>query len=807
MIGCSVGAAVLLLTAGFSGRVVDENGKGVPGVVLSDGDNAVRSGADGSYTLPGKGRFIRLVEPAGARADRLWCPVKEGETGIFRLTPVPVQKTVRFAQISDVETWGKEDYYSENWLNTLGDICRAEELDFLMHTGDICYPQGLVFNAREVTEGRMGVPVHFLPGNHDMTKGAYGEELYESLFGPVCTAFERGNVLFVLAPNAFGDHRPSYNAAAVARWMKNLLKLYPADQPVVLATHAPELVDENGRIAAGTPDELDLTAINLRAFIHGHNHNNDTVTLRAGRFPVFGTVPVRFGGASGGAAGLRLFEIDSRGDISCELRWSGSDRVVRIVSPQQGECARTPDGRALLVVTAADTIGATGTVTAVITPENGAPVTLELERKSGRSFQAELPEPVLNGKCRIAVTARFRGGRTGYAELNMAGIAASTAPAVVPGDAYPQFLFGPDRAVPDFLPDAKGQLRLRWIADAEGDILRASPVIADGRVFVGTCDDHFSATGSIWAFDLRTGAVLWQHVIGDSIHGAIAVGHGMVFASDARGVVHAIDAVSGEKVWRHEPPLQPYLDNYTGVLLADGRVAAGSDRDLRVLDARTGKLIWAGGGEGFRQGVSSPAALTLIGSTLISSGNWVQLRGHDFATGKLKWINNDIRYCYSTGRADGGTLLLPTNRYMLRVDPETGRIIKKGLFDDPCTWRGASVPLCRNGRIYLGSSERGLVALDPDFMFDWETGFVGRSLLWTLPYMGAERLVESSPVVIGKRIWFGAGDGNFYGIDPANGKECQRWEFGAAVLTTPAFSGNAVCIADAAGRVYCFTVE
>ena len=805
VIGCSMGAAVLLLTAGFSGRVVDASGNGVPGVVLSDGERAVRSAADGRYEFPDGGRFVRLVEPANARADRRWCPMTPGEEGIFRLTPVPARKRVRFAQVSDVETWGKEDYDSEDWRNVLGDLCRAEKTDFLLHTGDICYPQGLEFNARAVTEGQMGVPVFFLPGNHDMTQGAYGEERFERFFGPVCTAFERGNVLFILAPNTFGDHQPTCVSAVVARWMKNLLKLYPADQPVVLATHAPDLVNAAGKIAAGTPDELDLGTVNLRAFIHGHNHNNDTIA--GGRFPIFGTVPLRFGGASGGAAGVRIFDIDEKGNVSCDMRWTGCDRVVRIVSPQQDACARTPDGRVLLAVTAADTVGATESVTAVVTPAGGEPVTVELTRKSGRSFQASLFDPAFSGACRIAVSARFRGGRSGYAEADCVIPPAPAAPAAKPGAPYPQFLFRPDRAAPDFLPEAEGRLTLRWIADAEGDILRASPVIADGRVFTATCDDSNGRDGAVCAFDLRTGAPLWRSVTGDSIHGAIAVGEGLVYACDARGVLHALDAADGHEVWRHEPPLQPYLDSYTGVLLAEGRVATGSDRDLRVLDARTGKLIWAGGGEGWRNGVSTPAALTLIGSTLISSGNWVQLRGHDFATGRLKWVNNDIRYCYSTGRADGDTLLLPTNRRILRVDPETGKILAQGRFDDPCTWRGASVPLCREGHIWLGSTERGLVALDRDLLLDWDTGFVGRARLWTMPYIGSERLVESSPVIIGKRLWFGASDGNFYAVDPAKGKELQRWAFGAAVLTTPAVSGNVVCVADAAGRLYGFTAD
>ena len=46
----------------------------------------------------------------------------------------------------------------------------------------------------------MGVPVRYIIGNHDYVDGKYGEELFESIYGPVWYSFEVGNVHYIVTP-------------------------------------------------------------------------------------------------------------------------------------------------------------------------------------------------------------------------------------------------------------------------------------------------------------------------------------------------------------------------------------------------------------------------------------------------------------------------------------------------------------------------------------------------------------------------------------------------------------------------------
>lgn len=55
----------------------------------------------------------------------------------------------------------------------------------MIHTGDICYEAGLKKHIEGMNTETMGVPVRYIIGNHDYVDGKYGEELFESIYGPV----------------------------------------------------------------------------------------------------------------------------------------------------------------------------------------------------------------------------------------------------------------------------------------------------------------------------------------------------------------------------------------------------------------------------------------------------------------------------------------------------------------------------------------------------------------------------------------------------------------------------------------------
>ena len=72
---------------------------------------------------------------------------------------------------------------------------------------------------------------------------------------------------------------------------------------------------------------------------------------------------------------------------------------------------------------------------------------------------------------------------------------------------------------------------------------------------------------------------------------------------------------------------------------------------------------------------------------------------------------------------------------------------------------------------------------------------------WT--FMTSAR-IESSPTIVGNRVFAGSNDGRLYELDLTTG--AKRWEFdaGAGVSASPAVAAGRLVIGSQDGRVYCF---
>lgn len=158
-------------------------------------------------------------------------------------------------------------------------------------------------------------------------------------------------------------------------------------------------------------------------------------------------------------------------------------------------------------------------------------------------------------------------------------------------------------------PDTNNVAWSFLIAD---NIVTNSPVVADGKVYVGT-NESFNG-GNIYCLDASTGDFIWSYATGDVVWSSAAVADGKVYVGSDDGKVYCLRASDGHKEW--EFTTGDSVESSPAV--ADGKVYVGSgDGKVYCLRASDGHKEWeftTGGPVG-----SSPAVA--YGMVYVGSGD------------------------------------------------------------------------------------------------------------------------------------------------------------------------------------------
>ena len=137
------------------------------------------------------------------------------------------------------------------------------------------------------------------------------------------------------------------------------------------------------------------------------------------------------------------------------------------------------------------------------------------------------------------------------------------------------------------------------------DAIRSSPVVADGRLYFGSWDDH------LYAVDLKTHAILWRADTGGIVQSTPALGEGRVVVGSRSAKLLAFDTKTGAEAWRHEYPDGSWVES--SAIYGGGRFYVGSSDALKIsaFDAASGQEIWQ-----FKTGGWTWATPTLANGTL-----------------------------------------------------------------------------------------------------------------------------------------------------------------------------------------------
>lgn len=785
------------------------------GVSVSDGLNVVKTTADGSFTLPENpaARFISVTTPAGTRPNvRHYIPVSQSiesyDFGLIK-SNIPTNAPFDILHIADTET----SNYRE-WVDNIKEYVASNPTAFVIHTGDICYEPGLNFHGINIRTPQMGVPMYYTVGNHDLVKGKYGEELFESHFGPSWHSWDVGNVHFMAMPMLGGDHAPSYTRSQILRWIKNDLAQTDPTKKVVMFNHdlwfqGDDLIFRAGK--AGTPeaDSIDMSRHNLVAFVYGHWHSQYARKI-AGAMTMCSGDPDK-GGIDHSPANFRVISFDSKGNLSdrTSARYTRIEGISTAAIPADGETLSSASGSIPVTVNAYRTASPTESVRVGVLEANGSAPRkwVELTPKSDWAWSGTLPVGG-DGPRRMVVESNFKDGTRLVENRNFnltsqpsTGVTLSGEWANLGGNAAHSALVDTASNLAAVAPT------LVWSQNVGSNIYMCSPVVGDGRVFIATQDDDNLLKCHVSAFDAATGRALWSHQLSNSVKGSIVYDQGMVIVADGAHHVYAIDGATGKVRWEHQLAGFILPINLHGLAVADGVVYAGQGGSFTAIDVRTGKIVWKnkswGGGEG------STSTATVGGGVVIASGHWNGLFAHDTQDGSLRWKLSDSDTRFRDGSAtfyDGNFYLASTSGLFL-INPQSGDILKTAKIDG-VTFNAASAPVVTPRAVIVATSDRGVAAFDRlTFKRLWNYS-TSPAIFYSVPYsQDYQCSVETSPVLVGKTLVFGASDGYLYGIDPTTGQYKWRRRIGAPIFSSPAISGDALYTADFAGNLYCFKIS
>ena len=346
----------------------------------------------------------------------------------------------------------------------------------------------------------------------------------------------------------------------------------------------------------------------------------------------------------------------------------------------------------------------------------------------------------------------------------------------------------------------------------------ASPVVADGRIYVMDADNTVRALDESSGDELfrvevekarvgrtRSGPQSMEDRIrnplgfldkggkdAESVGGGVAVGDAKLFVSSGLGLMGAYDAATGEPLW--ETPTRTPL--HSAPTYADGRVfAVSDDNEIFGFNANSGELLWTYQGiiETARM-LSSPAPAVFdeVVFAPFSSGELVALRVQN---GGVIWQDsltssasltplssvNDI----ASGPvvADGFVVASAQSGNTTAFDVRTGQRV----WSQPAGMLGFPLVV---GDVIFGVTVNGeAVAINK---LDGSVSWLTQLEAYGNPRKRKDRISWTGPVMAGERLVLASSDGRMVVLDPQTGAIAEEKKAGGSVFVPPIVANQTV---------------
>ena len=214
----------------------------------------------------------------------------------------------------------------------------------------------------------------------------------------------------------------------------------------------------------------------------------------------------------------------------------------------------------------------------------------------------------------------------------------------------------------------------------EGLMAGIQPIIADGKVFIGTM------AGILHAIDSDTGRDLWTFKTDGAILHTCAVAEDTVFFGNAAGNIYAVSADDGGLLWS----VKTGSAVWNSPLVYKGAVVIGSrDGSLYAIAIQTGGIKWKASAGGPL--LSSPAMDVETGRIYIGSED-MHVYAYDVDKGTQLWRSDKLpgvsfRGYHPVVAPDGSVMITVTPSISLdSFEPVLNDMVKE-IFGDFASWR------------------------------------------------------------------------------------------------------------------------
>ncbi len=343
----------------------------------------------------------------------------------------------------------------------------------------------------------------------------------------------------------------------------------------------------------------------------------------------------------------------------------------------------------------------------------------------------------------------------------------------------------------------------QWNVSLGGNILYSAPALGDGIVFAGTVSDGWPKQCSVAAICQETGEILWKYQTKNSVKSDIRVIGHKVIAQDTEGNVYCFD-FSGNLMWNTKTELRNPNNSASSIAANEDYVYCGGQQQVYCLRVSDGSQVWS---KKLSGGNTSPSGFVLHENILFVGAHWDRLYALDAAMGETLWTNNShkLNYFIMTPAVYGGCLFAASWSRLYKIEIGSGNTVKYREFEG-YVFNSATTPYVEEAVMYMGTTNKGVVAVDTeslDILWTFETG---KNLILTSPYsFDSGGTVDSAVVPMGKALCFGASDGFLYVIDK-NGKKIEAHNIGSPVNQAPIAVNGSMIAADFSGNIVCIAV-